>query len=166
MFTLPVAVPTLPPSPARAGPGAAKPMQQVVGPGVPLGLPKVEGWVLSAPTCLPHAVLIGVLHAQDVAPDPGERLVQAVREGQAGVVEQLLKAQPALANQAEGGVSVLALAASQGREEVVRVLLAHGANPQWQGEDGRAPLDHATSDGVRQQLELVSADLQSCGMSH
>lgn len=90
-------------------------------------------------------------------------LLRAVRDGQVAVVQQLLQNQPALANHVswEDGLSVLAVAASEGRLEVVRVLLDHGADPAgWQGKDGRTALDHAANMGVRQQLELVSGDGQ------
>jgi ankyrin repeat protein len=105
--------------------------------------------------------------------EPIETLIAAIRSGDAVQVERLLEGDPALADgrdsagadvdaQQSGGYTALHSAARHGDVAMVRVLLAHGADPSITAADGRTARAFAEESGsspeiVRWLVRLLSA---------
>ena len=106
--------------------------------------------------------LIGAARTGDVAAiqsliahgaDPGERggvngwppLMHAVHKNQIASVAALLDAGADPNERATGGSTALLMAAGYGATDIVRLLLAHGADPRIKDHSGRSPLAMAAS---------------------
>lgn len=92
--------------------------------------------------------------------DDDARLFAAVRAGDLRAVEDLLDRRPELAGMAEAGLPALAplhVAAMRGWDELVELLLAHGADPEQRDAAGRRPLDWARLNGHEAAARLLAA---------
>ncbi len=87
-----------------------------------------------------------------------KEMLTAVSSGDVKRVQELLKAQPQLANSEQDSHyhwSILHEAASEGRAEVAMVLLANGAVPDVTNIDGETPLLWATRKGHVEIVRLL-----------
>ncbi len=113
--------------------------------------------------------------AQDSTPDrtstktktpasltPAQQIVRAATKGDAVKVKILLRANPELLNTREGKRAYqstpLAFAASNGRTDVVRVLLDHGAGVDFANSRGLTPLHDAAGQGHKEIVALLLAN--------
>jgi ankyrin repeat protein len=82
----------------------------------------------------------------------------AAQDGHAAVVERLLAHDPQLLDlPGAGGRTALMAAAANNREEVVRALLARGADPHLRESEGTRALDWACQRGFQATAELLLA---------
>jgi ankyrin repeat protein len=83
-------------------------------------------------------------------------LVLASYRGQTEVVKLLLQRGAAVnAQEKRSGLSSLSHAVGRGDQELVRVLLAHGADPLLKSADGRTPLGRAEANGASEIVALL-----------
>jgi len=75
------------------------------------------------------------------------RLGKAIEDGDAGAVERLVREQPELADDADGGISAALFALYRRREEIARTLLAVRGRP--------ADLFEAAALGLEDRVELL-----------
>ncbi len=78
---------------------------------------------------------------------PGERLLIAIRAGDAAACEALLASGASPETRDGCGQAPLHLAAHFGQEEICRMLLRFGADPGAPDRDGRSPLLYAAGQG-------------------
>jgi ankyrin repeat protein len=74
-----------------------------------------------------------------------------------GVVRVLLAEKPELERYGREGLHALALAARDGRDEIVELLLKNGAAPEFADRDGRPALFWAIYKLQRQSTDLLLA---------
>src|SRR3954467_10378955 len=83
-------------------------------------------------------------------------LVLASYRGQTGVVELLLERGAAVnVREKRNGLSSLSHAVGRGDKELVKVLLAHGADPLLKSADGRTALERAEANGAAEIVALL-----------
>jgi len=85
-------------------------------------------------------------------------LILASYRGQTEVVKLLLERGAAVnAREKRNGLSSLSHAVGRGDQELVSVLLAHGADPVLKSADGRTPLERAEANGATEIVALLRA---------
>ncbi len=102
--------------------------------------------------------LPGSLPVKRLDKEQMESFLNAIDAGNAEEVEKLLKAIPTLANAVQDPPfrwSVLHEASSEGRTEIVQLLLAHDANPNATNKDGETPLHWAVRKGHAEIVKLL-----------
>mmetsp|Transcript_3663 Transcript_3663/g.6413 ORF Transcript_3663/g.6413 Transcript_3663/m.6413 type:complete len:555 (-) Transcript_3663:1416-3080(-) len=88
-----------------------------------------------------------------------EDLIKAVAHCDEIEVKRLLDNQTNVnANTSRFGITALQIAASQGHNRIVQMLLAHGANPNLSGKTGRTPLALAA---INNRAETISILLEA-----
>jgi ankyrin repeat protein len=83
-------------------------------------------------------------------------LQEAARMGQEPIVEGILTAFPAAIDVRRGWATPLIGAVSEGKVDVVRMLLDRGADPSLPSEDGRTPLQGAAIPHGEAQAEIMT----------
>ena len=87
-----------------------------------------------------------------------ERLYFALNAGDAEIIATLLQTRPELLKYAdEAGNSLLHLAASRGRKQVMEVLLARGADVRAKNRGGLTPLQSAQGEPIAELLRKAGA---------
>ena len=90
-----------------------------------------------------------------------DRLRTACKDGDVEIVEKLLKAHPALVKanyKAQGGDTVLFVAAANGRLEVAKTLLKHKSDVNARDNNGNTPLIAASRTEQREVVEHLLAN--------
>ena len=90
---------------------------------------------------------------------PGEQLKVAAAKGDMALVQQILGSDPSLVNYGDGqGPTPLHMAASGNREDVVKYLLAHGADPLAHDNNDLTPFDVARQQRASTSLQNLLRD--------
>jgi ankyrin repeat protein len=89
--------------------------------------------------------------------------------GRMGRLEEVLRAEPALANHmlpdAEAPTPLFCLPDEEGAAaDVARVLLAHGADPTLRYEQGRSAIEAARTNGLDEAADLMEAHVKRAGV--
>lgn len=91
-------------------------------------------------------------------PPVGQALIQAVSDGDLQRVQNLLvKGANVDSRNQSGGYTPLYLAACEGNPEIVKLLIAKGADVNAKGQDGDTPLMGASARGHQEVAELLLA---------
>jgi ankyrin repeat protein len=110
-----------------------------------------RGHLQAVALLLDHGAKVDAVDGEGVTP-----LVLASYRGQTEVVKLLLERGAAVnAREKRNGLSSLSHAVGRGDKELVRVLLAHGADPLLKSADGRTALERAEANDASEIVALL-----------
>jgi ankyrin repeat protein len=110
-----------------------------------------RGHLTAVALLLDHGAKVDATDGEDVTP-----LILASYRGQTDVVKLLLERGAAVnAREKRNGLSSLSHAVGRGEKELVRVLLAHGADPLLKDAAGRTALERAEANGASEIVALL-----------
>ena len=110
-----------------------------------------RGYTKAVALLLERGATVDAVDGEGVTP-----LILASYRGQTEVVKLLLERGAAVnAQEKRNGLSSLSHAVGRGDKELVRVLLAHGADPLLKSADGRTALGRAEANGATEIVALL-----------
>jgi hypothetical protein len=96
-----------------------------------------------------------VARAAGVGPSPAEQLRRVARAGDTAQLEQILRQNPDINAPDDHGRTALLLATQQQHDDIVAVLLEHGANPNLADADDLTPLQVARAANATDLVSLL-----------